>query len=164
VNKMFSPFDLRGPEFLLFYLLFGACVLAALFLLRYTGEATDPPQLNLSDPYLIAFLRGGRNETLRVATVSLIDRGFLQVAGNKVSAVQNISPSQRKPLPSSRRVNSISTPTAMKANSRGWTSFPGRKRRLLDGRNWRWRSWRCGEWRSSSCSWPLLEGAPTSAF
>jgi uncharacterized protein (TIGR04222 family) len=88
---MASPFDLPGPEFLLFYLVLGACVLVVLFLLRYAGEAADPPQMNLSDPYLIAFLRGGQNETLRVATVSLIDRGFLQVATNKVSTVQGQS-------------------------------------------------------------------------
>ena len=39
---MASPFDLPGPEFLLFYLVLGACVLVVLFLLRYAGEAADP--------------------------------------------------------------------------------------------------------------------------
>ena len=42
---MVSPFDLRGPEFLVFYLVFAACVLAVLFVLRHMGEADDPPQL-----------------------------------------------------------------------------------------------------------------------
>src|SRR5262249_3969807 len=40
------------------------------------GEA---PKVSLSDPYLIAYLRGGKNEALRVASVSLIDRRLLKV-------------------------------------------------------------------------------------
>jgi uncharacterized protein (TIGR04222 family) len=87
---MVSPFDLRGPEFLLFYLILGICVLAALYCLRYAG-ASDPPQVNLSDPYLIAFLRGGRNELLRVATISLIDRGLLETSGTRVASARDKS-------------------------------------------------------------------------
>jgi uncharacterized protein (TIGR04222 family) len=88
---MVSPFDLRGPEFLLFYLVLGACVLLALYFLRYAGDAGDPPQVNLSDPYLIAFLRGGPNEVLRVATISLIDRGLLETSGTRVASVRDKS-------------------------------------------------------------------------
>jgi uncharacterized protein (TIGR04222 family) len=87
---MVSPFDLRGPEFLLFYLVLGTCVLAALYCLRYAG-ASDPPQVNLSDPYLIAFLRGGQNEALRVATISLIDRGLLETSGTRVASARDKS-------------------------------------------------------------------------
>jgi uncharacterized protein (TIGR04222 family) len=70
-----------------FYLALGGWVLLGLYLLRHWGEGADPPQVNLSDPYLIAFLRGGKNEVLRVATVSLIDRGLLEVAGTQVASV-----------------------------------------------------------------------------
>jgi uncharacterized protein (TIGR04222 family) len=94
-----SPFDLHGPEFLVFYLILGACVLFALWWTRRTGESDEPPAINLSDPYLIAYLRGGKKETLRVATVSLIDRGFLQVSGSMVAAARDRSASVlRAPL------------------------------------------------------------------
>ncbi len=96
---MLSPFDLRGPEFLVFYIALAAVVLLILYLLRYAGQPADPPQMDLSDPYQIAYLRGGQNEVLRVATVSLIDRGFLQASGTKVSAVRERPPSMlRLPL------------------------------------------------------------------
>jgi hypothetical protein len=50
-------------------------------MLRRAGESAEPPAVNLSDPYLIAYLRGGKNEVLRIATVTLIDRGYLTVLG-----------------------------------------------------------------------------------
>ncbi len=83
-----SPFDLPGPEFLLFYLAVGAAGLIALKLWRNAAESGEAIRANLSDPYSIAFLRGGRNEMIRVATVSLIDRGLLKVSGSKVSAAE----------------------------------------------------------------------------
>jgi uncharacterized protein (TIGR04222 family) len=83
------PFDLRGPEFLLFYVALGAAILLCTFLVRHLGEPGDPPKVNLSDPYLIAFLRGGKNETMRVVTMSLIDRGLLSAEGTKISASEN---------------------------------------------------------------------------
>src|SRR5467141_2556300 len=82
-----SPFDLPGPQFLLFYLVFGAIVLASLAVLRGLAEPDQGTKVNLTDPYLIAFLRGGKNEVLRIATVSLIDRGLLNVSGSQLSAV-----------------------------------------------------------------------------
>ncbi len=94
-----SPFDLYGPQFLLFYLALGGCVLLVLALFRHGGEAKDPPAVDLSDPYLIAFLRGGKNEVLRVATVSLIDRGFLTVQKSRLVAKPDRPPAAlRLPL------------------------------------------------------------------
>jgi uncharacterized protein (TIGR04222 family) len=72
-----NPFDLRGPEFLLFYIVFSAVVLFILFFLRKLDERRDSGKPPLDDPYLIACLRGGESEALRVATLSLIDRGLL---------------------------------------------------------------------------------------
>lgn len=95
-----NPFDLPGPQFLLFYAALSGVVILLLRLLRHAGEAqpdTDTPLLrrlkhgliglrhapgpapkvDLSDAYLIAYLRGGPNEALRVASVSLVDRGLL---------------------------------------------------------------------------------------
>jgi uncharacterized protein (TIGR04222 family) len=94
-----SPFDLPGPEFLVFYLVCGAAVLFGLRLWRNAAESGEAIRANLSDPYSIAFLRGGRNEMLRVATVSLIDRKLLRISGTQVSAVTFDAPSGvRSPL------------------------------------------------------------------
>lgn len=82
------PFDMRGPDFLFFYLLMGAIVITALALLRHASERSDTPKVNLSDPYLIAFLRGGKNETLRVVTMSLIDRNLLTPSGTKICSTE----------------------------------------------------------------------------
>lgn len=87
-----NPFDLRGPEFLLFYLILSAAVIAALVLLRRASESAGAPRIDLADPYLIAYLRGGENEALRVALVSLIDRGLLIVNGTQIKRADNAVP------------------------------------------------------------------------
>jgi uncharacterized protein (TIGR04222 family) len=94
-----NPFDLRGPEFLIFYLIVSASVIVALILLRRTLESASPLKLDLADPYLVAYLRGGQEETLRVALVSLIDRGLLIADGTRISRADNVTPEAvRKPL------------------------------------------------------------------
>ena len=80
-----NPFDLRGPEFLLFYFIFSAAVLFILFYLRQRDESPDAGKPPLDDPYLVACLRGGEIEALRVATLSLIDRGFLTLKSSGTS-------------------------------------------------------------------------------
>src|SRR6266849_2801383 len=82
-----SPFDLPGPQFLVFYLVYGIAVLAVLAALKSRAAPDQATKMNLSDPYLIACLRGGKNEVLRIATVSLIDRGLVTVSGSQLSAV-----------------------------------------------------------------------------
>lgn len=79
-----NPFEWRGPEFLFFYIVLSAIVLILMWLLMKLldgGEnpALQSPQSLVSDPYLLAHLRGGADETLRVAAMSLIDRGLLTV-------------------------------------------------------------------------------------
>jgi uncharacterized protein (TIGR04222 family) len=94
-----NPFDLPGPEFLLFYLGLSALAIIALVLSRRRAESVAGPRLDLSDPYLIAYLRGGETETLRVATVSLIDRGLLVATGTQIKTADNASPEAvRKPI------------------------------------------------------------------
>jgi uncharacterized protein (TIGR04222 family) len=73
-----NPFDLPGPEFLIFYAILGTLTIGLLWLARQTFEAADAPRIDYSDPYLLAYLRGGEKEVIRVAAVSLIDRGLLQ--------------------------------------------------------------------------------------
>ena len=72
-----NPFDLPGPQFLVFYLLFGILVLLTLRAIRWNREQTEASSNRLTDPYLIAYLRGGKNEALSVAALSLLDRKLL---------------------------------------------------------------------------------------
>ena len=81
-----NPFDYSGPLFLLFYVALIALTLFAIKRLRTRQELRDVPYSDApwNDPYRIAFLRGGKNELLRVAVVSLVDRGLLSVQNDKV--------------------------------------------------------------------------------
>lgn len=80
-----NPFELPGPQFLVFFLLFGAFILGLLVWVRRMGEPDPSVSVQLTDPYEIAFLRGGANEVLRLAATGLIDRGILQVDETKLS-------------------------------------------------------------------------------
>ncbi len=82
-----NPFNLHGPEFLVFYV---STALAVNILIRLWiglkengGDLAETRQqfenAKLTDPYEIAYLRGGSNEALRIASVALIDRGLLTV-------------------------------------------------------------------------------------
>lgn len=80
-----NPFQLTGFGFLGVYLLFGIAVYCGLRLwLRHIETASVRPQQNMTDPYLIAFLRTGENEALRVATVALLDRALLTSDGKNL--------------------------------------------------------------------------------
>jgi uncharacterized protein (TIGR04222 family) len=93
-----SPFDLPGELFLVFYLFCGAVALIGMAMMRSFSESRDTTKVNLSDPYLIAYLRGGRSEAVRIATVSLIDRGLLKVSGSTVSTIANAAQRVRVPV------------------------------------------------------------------
>ncbi|MCA1576115.1 MAG: TIGR04222 domain-containing membrane protein [Acidobacteria bacterium] len=94
-----NPFDLTGPQFLVFYIGLSALALIAIVLTRKYAESSPPPKLDLSDPYLIAYLRGAEPETLRVAAVSLIDRGLLVATGTQLKTADKASPdSVRRPI------------------------------------------------------------------
>ncbi len=94
-----NPFDLPGPQFLLFYIIFAGAVIGALVIWRRHVESSKTPKIDLSDPYLIAYLRGGEAEVLRVATVSLIDRGLLVASDTSLKRAEHASPeSARRPI------------------------------------------------------------------
>lgn len=94
---MVSPLDLPGPQFLGFYVAFGTLVLILLYIVRSASEGGTPPKIDTSDPYLIAYLRGGKNEAARVATVSLIDRGLLKEKGTTLVAT-DAAKAARRPI------------------------------------------------------------------
>jgi uncharacterized protein (TIGR04222 family) len=79
-----NPFDLPGPQFLIFYVVLGVFTILILWLAPQVSEAADAPRIDYSDPYLLAYLRGGGPEVIRVATVSLIDRGLLQMTDDQL--------------------------------------------------------------------------------
>jgi uncharacterized protein (TIGR04222 family) len=74
-----NPFDLSGPQFLVFYIGVAVVVVGAVKLAIDTGEGGAPPALPLGDPYQIAWLRGGTPEAARIAVLSLVDRSLLVV-------------------------------------------------------------------------------------
>jgi uncharacterized protein (TIGR04222 family) len=93
-----NPFLLPGPQFLIFYFVFGVC--ANYFFYRFL--ASQGGKLNVSagklaqDPYKVAYLRGGKSEAVAVATVALHDRGLLVWSRNllqtaTVESVQLVS-------------------------------------------------------------------------
>src|SRR5688572_6470436 len=86
-----NPFDLPGPQFLAFYAALGLVVVVLVSILRRMAESGPVPKVDVSDPYLIAYLRGGENEALRVATVSLVDRGLLIAEDENLRAKKNVS-------------------------------------------------------------------------
>lgn len=82
-----NPFDLPGSEFLKFYSFLGCIVLVALYYAKNHGESSNVPKLDYSDPYLIAYLRDGEVAAIRVAVVSLVDRGFLLASDDRLEVV-----------------------------------------------------------------------------
>jgi uncharacterized protein (TIGR04222 family) len=73
-----NPFEWRGPEFLVFYVILGLIVIVAVALLRRRSEPVVAMAGPLTDYLKIAYLRGGPDEALRVATISLLDRGLVE--------------------------------------------------------------------------------------
>jgi uncharacterized protein (TIGR04222 family) len=81
-----NSFDLPGPQFLVAYVVFAAATLIGLYLLRRAREIGGALPGHLRDPYLVACLRGGPAEVVRVATLGLIDRGFIELNGGMATA------------------------------------------------------------------------------
>ncbi len=75
-----NPLDFTGPGFLVFYAAYGAAVCLALYWLNRSREPQLPTGPAPTDPCTIACLRGGPAEALRVATVTLLERGALLLA------------------------------------------------------------------------------------
>jgi uncharacterized protein (TIGR04222 family) len=103
-----NPFDLHGPEFLVFYFCFSLVIISAIAILRRRAEAGPAPKIDLGDPYLIAYLRGGENEALRVAVISLVDRGMLVMDGEFIRRADHVTD------------NMVKHPVEYKALKRFW--------------------------------------------
>ncbi|MBA3710447.1 MAG: TIGR04222 domain-containing membrane protein [Planctomycetes bacterium] len=83
-----NPFALPGPEFLVFYIVVAAAAIVGLLVSRRgMGPLAERRNL-LADPYGIAYLRAGASEAIRLAAVSLIERGLLLHHGTLVKTPQ----------------------------------------------------------------------------
>ena len=93
-----NPLDLRGPEFLQFYLIAGAAGLAAVWLVRtFWIHANLPDRSTLwnegtyprrEDAYLIAYLRGGAAEVVQTLLGHLVATGQLVLEGRSFRPAQ----------------------------------------------------------------------------
>ena len=63
----------------MFYAVFAIAVFAGLNLGRRRHELGSPPSAGVTDPFLLACLRGGPREVVPRRDVGLIDRGLLNV-------------------------------------------------------------------------------------
>jgi uncharacterized protein (TIGR04222 family) len=74
-----NPLDFHGPAFLAFYVVLGLVVTAVVAALRRRSEPATAVAGPLTDYLRIAYLRGGPDEALRIATLALMDRGLLEL-------------------------------------------------------------------------------------
>jgi uncharacterized protein (TIGR04222 family) len=101
---MSNPFDLPGPQFLLFYGVLGVAVTIVAVVLRRGWERPDLPARPLSDYLEIAFLRGGAAEATLVAILTLVDRGVLALSGDDSVVVGDSEAARRLTRPSERAI------------------------------------------------------------
>jgi uncharacterized protein (TIGR04222 family) len=105
-----NPFDLRGPDFLLFYLFLSVLVIVGVVLLRRFDEDRDTGKPPIDDPYFVAFLRGGESEALRVAALSLIDRGLLTLKSSGTPTLLLGSADSRLELADPAAIDTVKRP------------------------------------------------------
>ncbi|MCL2715323.1 MAG: TIGR04222 domain-containing membrane protein [Alphaproteobacteria bacterium] len=101
---MLNPFNLSGPEFLLFY---AAAVLLAFILFRRdtmrrraakTVAIEKVASRYAQAPYLIASLHGDRDRIIQVAILALTERGLLRAESGLLVAGENAADHSRRPL------------------------------------------------------------------
>jgi uncharacterized protein (TIGR04222 family) len=89
---MTAFFTMRGPVFLLVYLVIGIAVIVLVTsAINRSEEQLVTRSTRLRDPYLIAYLRGDLQELARVVTVSLTVRGLLSM---DTTGVQIVDPTE----------------------------------------------------------------------
>jgi uncharacterized protein (TIGR04222 family) len=81
-----NPFALHGPAFLAFYAAVGIFALGLQYFWSRAREVSSVAQLKMTDPYLIAYLRGGSEDALRAAAMSLMERKLLTASGRMLVA------------------------------------------------------------------------------
>jgi uncharacterized protein (TIGR04222 family) len=88
-----SVFDLPGPQFLALYAMLGIIVIASVYFLKQKAEGGQPVRLPSTDPYVIAYLRGGAADTVRLGVAVLVDRKLLVIgSGDSVVVREGVRP------------------------------------------------------------------------
>lgn len=104
-----NPLDLNGPEFLLFYLIYGVAILVLARMARSRVIDQTKPFLSArwapgiypreEDAYAIALLRGGPTEAARTLLGQLMSTGHAQVEDGKVHVSRSIFDGDRSLRP-----------------------------------------------------------------
>jgi uncharacterized protein (TIGR04222 family) len=97
---MTNPLDLRGPEFLAFYIPYAVCVFFLVWLARELWRRSQEAPASgrwspgiypaESDTPAIALLRGGPQEVARTLIGRLVAEGFLVIDGNSLARPQEL--------------------------------------------------------------------------
>jgi len=100
LSMRFFPFDLTGPQFLVFYPIFAIGVAGLVrYLFAQREEVAELVLPRLTDPYRIALLRDGRREAVRIAVLALVERGLLAIKpGGAISVASTALDSVKDPL------------------------------------------------------------------
>jgi len=106
-----NPFDLPGPTFLVFYVILCAAITIGAREVATLLERRLPSSLALDDPYQIAWLRGGAPEAARIAVLSLVDRGVLEIKDKKLVR-RSTSPWDAPRQPLERAIYALATSPA----------------------------------------------------
>lgn len=110
--------NMQGTNFLVFYALTAAVVLAGAYFfvvaLDRTDESPPPATPGAIDPYELAYLRGGANEVIRTAVYSLrrkglveIDKGRLRAAGLQAQQLAEIERSVYEALSPAPKISAL---------------------------------------------------------
>jgi uncharacterized protein (TIGR04222 family) len=97
-----NPFDLPGPAFLVFYWVLSIASLLVVYWFHVSSDVTDAAQHLQADPYIIAYLRAGHPEVVRVALLVLIDEGVVAVDERNLTLAAE--PGRKAPKIASRRI------------------------------------------------------------
>jgi uncharacterized protein (TIGR04222 family) len=80
-----NPFNLAGTGFLVFYWALSVLCLLFVYWQRLRSDVGGLPAQMPTDPYLLAYLRAGYPEVVRVALLTLVEEGIVTVDGRTLS-------------------------------------------------------------------------------
>jgi uncharacterized protein (TIGR04222 family) len=139
------PFTLPGPSFLAFLVVFAVAVIFGywIFIRTVAARGGAAPRLNelASNPYQLAYLRGGFAELVQVAVFNLADRDLLSVVGSQVKSARGKGDAYvRQPIdkailsacPSLRDAAKLATDPDVKRAAQGYDEALRKKGLLLD--------------------------------
>jgi len=131
---MVALLTMRGPEFLALFI--GTSI--AVYFLVFAAIAAGEPRsdgMRIRDPYMIAYLRGGLEELIRVVVLSLAIRGLLKISA---TGIQTADPTEiaRADLPVEKAILEVCrtqvTPVVIRQNVRVWGTGQEYERHLVD--------------------------------